>query len=99
MPVSRLQFLQKVEFAPAPGIKGSRRLIGDQDIRLEAKRHGDHQALALAARKLVRIIVHPLLCVDNRHAASVPACGRGIAGGDTFMTSIFRNLPTRCKPD
>ena len=36
-------------------IEGRRRLVRDQNPRLERKRHGDHGPLALAAGKLMRI--------------------------------------------
>jgi hypothetical protein len=41
------------------------RLIGDQNIRLQRDRHGDHHALPLSARELVRIIVDPLVRFRN----------------------------------
>ena len=41
------------------------RLVGDQQVRLVGKRHGDHYALALAARKLVRIAVEALFGVPQ----------------------------------
>ncbi|MDT4885592.1 hypothetical protein FQZ97_1218410 [compost metagenome] len=36
-------------------VKRGSRLVGDQDVGVVGKRHGDHHALALAARQLVRI--------------------------------------------
>ncbi len=42
-------------------VERRRRLVGDQQFRLVGERHGDHHALALAAGKLVRIGVEPLL--------------------------------------
>ena len=38
------------------GVERGRRLVGHQQIGLPGQRHGDHDALVLAARKLVRIV-------------------------------------------
>ena len=43
------------------------RLIGDQEIGPAGERHGDHHALALAARQLVGIVVDPLLGRGDAH--------------------------------
>jgi hypothetical protein len=40
-------------------VERRRRLVGDQQVRLVGERHGDHHALALAARQLVRIGAEP----------------------------------------
>ena len=45
------------------------RLVGDQQIRPVDERHGDHYALAHAARKLMRIGIDTLLGRRNAHAA------------------------------
>src|SRR5690554_1278077 len=37
------------------------RLVGDQEVRLAGERDGDHHALALAARELMRVDIHALL--------------------------------------
>ena len=42
-------------------------LVGDQDFRAVGQRHGDHDALALAAGELVRIGIEPLLRTRNAH--------------------------------
>ncbi len=42
-------------------VERRRRLVGDQQVRLVGERHGDHDALALAAGELVRIGAEPLL--------------------------------------
>ncbi len=39
-------------------VERRRRLVGDQELGLAGKRHGDHDALAHAAGELVRIVVH-----------------------------------------
>ncbi|MNY46680.1 hypothetical protein D3C86_1818830 [compost metagenome] len=40
------------------GIKRCCRLIGNQQLRFDQKRHGNHNALSHAAREFVRIPVH-----------------------------------------
>ena len=46
-------------------VERGRWFVGDQQFRLVGQRHGDHDALALAARKLVRIGVEPLLRIAD----------------------------------
>ena len=46
-------------------IQRRRRLVGDQQLRVAAQRHGDHRALAHAAGKLVRILLGALLRVGD----------------------------------
>ena len=41
-------------------VERTRRLVRDQQRRLEQQRHGDHDALPHAARELVRIVVQAL---------------------------------------
>ena len=41
------------------------RLVGDQQVGLVGERHGDHDALALAAGKLMRIAAEPALRIRN----------------------------------
>ncbi len=43
------------------------RLVGDEQLRAQDQRHGDHDALALAARKLVRITVIQVLHIRQMH--------------------------------
>jgi hypothetical protein len=43
------------------------RFVSDQQVRLVGERHGDHDALPLAARKLVRITTKPGLRVRDPH--------------------------------
>ena len=45
------------------------RLVGDQQIGLVGERHGDHDALALAAGKLMRIALEPALRIGNADLA------------------------------
>ena len=66
MPISRLQLFQQLKDLRLDGdVERGRRLVGDQQIRLVGERHGDHDALALAARQLMRIGVEPLLGIAN----------------------------------
>jgi hypothetical protein len=61
-----LQLLQELQDLRLHGdIEGRRRLVGDQQVRLVGERHGDHHALALATRKLVRIAVEARFRVGN----------------------------------
>ena len=48
-------------------VERRRRLVGDQDVGVVGERHGDHHALALAARHFVRIGFHPPLGIGNMH--------------------------------
>ncbi|CCZ18505.1 putative uncharacterized protein [Sutterella wadsworthensis CAG:135] len=55
----RKRFLQPLEqlqdFSLHAGIQGTRRFIGDQKLRTIGERHGNHDALLLAARKFIRV--------------------------------------------
>ena len=58
----RLQVAQQRQHLRLGGdVDRRRRLVGDQQARLAAQRHGDHGALAQAARELPGIGVDPLL--------------------------------------
>ena len=66
------QPLQQIEDARLRGdVERGGRLVGDQQLGLERDRHGDHDALALAAGQLVRIAVE--------REARAPAGRRGRA--------------------
>ena len=61
-----LQVLQQREDLRLHGdVERGRRLVGDQKVWLVGERHGDHDALALAAGKLVRIAGKPRLRLGN----------------------------------
>src|SRR5918994_2402341 len=46
-------------------IKGCRRLVGDEQLRLAGERHRDHRPLPHAAGELVRVVVNPLVCAGH----------------------------------
>src|SRR6516162_5907620 len=55
-----LQVLQELKDLRLHGdVERGSRLVGDQEIGLVGKRHGDHDALALAAGELVRVACKP----------------------------------------
>jgi hypothetical protein len=55
-----LQVLQQSQDLRLNGdVQRGGRLVRDQQIRLQRNGHGDHDALALPARKLVWVVVHP----------------------------------------
>ena len=56
---------QRDELGLHRDIERGGRLVGDQEIGLVGERHGDHDALALAARELMRIAVEPRLRIGN----------------------------------
>ena len=62
MPISRCSSLQQLEDLRLDGdVERGGRLVGDQQVGLVGERHGDHHALALAARELMREGAEPLL--------------------------------------
>ncbi len=50
-------------------VERSRRLIGDEQRRPVHHRHGNHYALTLSARELVRIVTRALVGVGNGNGA------------------------------
>ena len=48
-------------------VERGRRLVGDDELGLGHQRHGDHQALALAAGELVRILGEHAFGIGNLH--------------------------------
>ena len=65
-----LQALQQLQDLRLDGdVERGGRLVGDQQVGLVGERHGDHDALALAARELMRIGAEPLLGVAEADLA------------------------------
>ena len=61
-----LDVLQQLDDLRLHGdVERSGRLVGDEELGLVGERHGDHDALALAAGKLMRIAAEPALRVGN----------------------------------
>ena len=62
----RLQVLQQLQDLRLHGdVERGRRLVGDEQVGAVGERHGDHHALALAARELMRIGAEPLGRIDD----------------------------------
>ena len=81
-----LEILDQVEDLRLHGdVERRRRLVGDQHVGAVGERHGDHHALALAARHLVRILL----------AAAPPARGSALpraASSARAIASLRRHL-------
>ena len=70
VPSVSLQFAHQVEDLRLDGhVERGGRLVGDQHLGVARQRHGDHHALAHAARKLMRIGVRAPLRLRDVHAA------------------------------
>jgi hypothetical protein len=68
--VACLQFRDQAQDLRLRGdIQRRGRLVGDQQRRIEHQRHRDHDALALAARELVRVGGHHALRIGQRDLA------------------------------
>ena len=62
------------------------RLVGDEEVGLVGERHGDHHALALAARELVRIGAEPAFRVaDADEIEKLERAGAGLAVGQAAV--------------
>ena len=69
------ELAQQIEDLRLDGdVERSRRLVGDQQLRLAGQRHRDHRALAHAARELVRVVLETGL--RARDADTVQRLGR-----------------------
>ena len=68
MPVRRDQLVDDVEHLRLHrDVERRGRLVGDQQVRLGDQHHGDHHALAHAARNLVRIELRDALGIVDAH--------------------------------
>ena len=75
--VLRLHLAHDVDDLRLDGhVERRRGLVGDQDVRVAADRHGDHRALAHAAGELERVLVDALVRVGDADAGQQ---GRGHA--------------------
>ena len=73
---------QQKDFGLDRDIQSGGRFVGDQQIRLICQGHGDHDALALTARKLVRVAGEPgfrLLDMDLMQKLQHPVAGGLVA--------------------
>ena len=62
----RLQVLEQLQDLRLNGdVERGGRLVGDEKVGTVGERHGDHHALALAARELMRIGAEPLGRIDD----------------------------------
>ncbi|MNR50778.1 hypothetical protein D3C85_1703480 [compost metagenome] len=77
-----LQVQQQLHDACADGhVQGGGRFVGDQQPGPAGQGHGDHRALQLAARELVREAVDPPLGVADAGAGEQgDGLGTGLAG-------------------
>ncbi|MNX59107.1 hypothetical protein D3C86_899640 [compost metagenome] len=63
-----LQSRYQVEYFGLCGdVKRRRRFVGDQQLRFAGQRHGDHRALAHAARILESVTIQRLFGIWNFH--------------------------------
>ena len=82
-----VQFVQQRQDLRLHGdIKGGGRLISNQQFGAAGECHCNHRALALAARQLVRVAVHPAFRICNTRAAEQFHCARRrLTVSDSFV--------------
>ena len=77
-------------------VKGRGRFVGDEQLGLARKGHGDHGALAHASRELVRVVVRPRC--GGRYADPVEELDRSSPGLSLreapMYTEALADLPT-----
>ena len=90
-------FEQRHDLRLDGGVERRRRLVGEQQVGLDEERHGDHHALAHAARELVRIGVEPQPRVRDADAvAAWPRARSSAAARGNIARSRRRSTSTRC---
>ena len=67
MPCRACSLEQPQDLRPGGDVQRRRRLVGDDQRRLERERHGDHHALTLAAGDLVRVARKNALRLGQTH--------------------------------
>ena len=96
MPVPDLDLLQELQdLGLHRDVERRGRLVGDQEVGFVGERHGDHDALALAAGELVRIGAEPLLRVANADFGQQfeDALARPLAGRPLMDRQDLADLP------
>ncbi len=75
-------------------VERGRRLVGDEQIGLVGERHGDHDALALAAGKLMRIGAEPGLGIGDADLVEEfdDACAHGVAAAHAMKLQNLGDL-------
>ena len=75
-------------------VERRRRLVGDNQLRLAAQRHGDHHPLAHAARQVMGVLVEPSFRVGNAdHFQELQRLlGRFLVGNREMGDQGFRQL-------
>src|SRR5947208_12689898 len=84
-----LHVLQQIENLRLDGdVERGGRLVGDDELWLAGQRHGDHDALAHAARELVRIIMHAAFRIGDLHQLQhLDGAGQGVLFRQALMAA------------
>ena len=83
-------------------VERGRRLVGDQQVRLVGERHGDHHALPLAARQLMRIGAEAALRIadaDFRQQLQRPLPALPVAHALVQASESRRSAARSCAAD
>ena len=92
-----LQFAHQLEDLRLDGhVERRRRLVGDEQLGIVGKRHGDHHALPHAAGELVRIVVEtPFGRRDPHPAEHFQSARAGLLPADPAMAAPRPRPPGR----
>jgi hypothetical protein len=87
MLVLALQLREQVHDLGLDGhVEGRGGLVGDDHVRLQGQRHGDHDALAHTAGELVRVVVHPRRGGRDLHPVhQLDGLGLGLLLGEALV--------------